>query len=131
MHKIIITSFGYNSSMQLTDQNYHDIIKNNETPVFVDFYSPSCGPCQILTQFIDEHLEHYGKERGVTVVKCNVASNPKLASAFNISSVPMTIAVLPGEKLKYAELGLKDEIYYFSLIDKLSGKGGFLSKIFG
>jgi thioredoxin 1 len=116
--------------MELTDKNYETIIKHNEKPVFIDFYSPMCGPCQLLTQLIDERLESYGEEHGVVVVKCNVTQNPKLATAFKVSSVPFTIAVLPNEKLKYPELGLKDEHYYFNLIDKLSGKKSFFSRLF-
>lgn len=117
--------------MELTDKNYEKIIKNNKKPVFIDFYSPTCGPCQMLTQLIDEQLEDYAKEKEIPVVKCNVSKNPKLASAFKIESVPFTIAVMPDGKLKYPELGLKDNSYYFGIIDKLSGKGSFFSKLFG
>jgi len=116
--------------MELTDKNYTNIIKNNETPVFIDFYSPTCGPCQMLTTLIDERLEAYAKERDIPVVKCDVSRNPKLASAFKVQSVPFTIVVMPNEKLKFPELGLKDEVYYFNLIDKLAGKGSFFSKLF-
>ena len=116
--------------MELTDNNYTDIIKNNTSPVFIDFYSPTCGPCQMLSKLIDERLEAYGNDNGIQVVKCNVSTNPKLAEAFKIRSVPFTIAVMPDEKLKYAELGLKHETYYFELIDKLAGKGSFLSRLF-
>ncbi len=116
--------------MELTDKNYEKIIKNNEKPVFIDFYSPTCGPCQMLTKLIDERLEKYGEENGIPVVKCDVSHNPKLASAFKIESVPFTIVVMPNEKLKYPELGLKDESYYFNLIDKLAGKGSFFSRLF-
>ncbi|EIF51967.1 co-chaperone YbbN [Sulfurovum sp. AR] len=116
--------------MELTDTNYEKIIKNNKIPVLIDFYSPTCGPCQMLIQLIDERLEKYGEENGVKVVKCNVSKNPKLASAFKIRSVPFTIAVLKDEKFKYPEIGLKHETYYFELIDKLSGKGSFFSRLF-
>ena len=116
--------------MELTDKNYENIIKNNEQPVLVDFYSPTCDPCQMLSKLIDERLEAYGEEKGIKVVKCNVTQNPKLASAFKIESVPFTIAVMPGGKLKYPELGLKNETYYFELIEKLAGKGSFFSRLF-
>ncbi len=116
--------------MELTDNNYTDIIKNNESPVFIDFYSPTCGPCQMLTKLIDERLEAYGEENGIIVATCDVSANPKLAEAFKVRSVPFTIAVMPDEKLKYPELGLKHETYYFELIDKLAGKGSFLSRLF-
>ena len=48
-----------------------------------------------------------------------------------IQSVPFTLAVMPDEKLKFPEIGLKDEGYYYNVIDKLAGKGGFFSKLFG
>ena len=116
--------------MELTDKNYETIIKNNEKPVFIDFYSPTCGPCQMLTRLIDERLEKYAQDQGVSVVKCDVSRNPKLASAFKVRSVPFTIAVLKDEKLKYPEIGLKNETYYFEVIDKLAGKGSFFSRLF-
>jgi len=117
--------------MELTDNNYQTIIKNHDKPVFIDFYSPTCGPCQILTKLIDEKLEEYGEKNNVRVVKCNIRDNPKLAEAFKIRSVPFTIAVLPDEKLKHADIGLKHETYYFELIDKLAGKNtSFFSRFF-
>ena len=116
--------------MDLTDRNYEKIIKNQQSPVFIDFYSPTCGPCQVLLQMIEERLEAYGDEQGVKVVKCDVSKNHKLAEAFKVRSVPFTIAVLPDGKLKYPELGLKDEAYYFSTIDKLAKKGSFFSRLF-
>ena len=117
--------------MELTDENYTTIIKNNDKPVFIDFYSQTCGPCQMLMKLVDEKLEAYGEEHGVQVVKCDVTKNQKLSSAFNIKSIPFTIVVMPDEKLKYAEVGLKEESYYFNLIDKLSGKeSSFFSRLF-
>jgi len=116
--------------MELTDKNYEKMIKNQDKPVFVDFYSPTCGPCQVLLGLIEERLEKYGEEQGVRVLKCDVSRNPKLADAFKVQSVPFTIAVLPDGKLKYPELGLKDEAYYFGIIDKLAGKGSFFSRLF-
>ena len=118
--------------MELTDRNYREIIKNNDKPVFVDFYSPTCGPCQVLLELIEEKLEAYGEESGVIVATCDVSRNPKLAEAFKIRSVPFTIVVMPDEKLKYPELGLKEPGYYIDLIDRVSGKKkGFFSRLFG
>ncbi len=117
--------------MELTDANYESIIKNGEKPVFVDFYSPTCGPCQMLKRLIDERLEKYAEEKGVIVATCDVSRNPRLASAFNIRSVPFTLAVMPNEQLKFPELGFMGDEYYFNVIDKLSGKKGFFARLFG
>ena len=79
---------------------------------------------------LNEKLEKYGEENGVKVVKCNVNENPKLSNAFKIKSIPFTIVVMPDEKLKYPDIGLRDDGYYFGIIDKLSGKGSFFSRLF-
>jgi len=117
--------------VELTDRNYEKIIKNQDRPVWIDFYSPTCGPCQMLGRLVEERLDEYATQRDITIAKCDVSRNPKLAGAFKVNSVPFTIAVMPNEKLKFAELGLKDEAYYFTTIDKLSGGGSFFSKLFG
>ena len=87
----------------------------------------------MLGAFVEEKLIAYAEEKGVQVVKCNVAKNNKLASAFKVQSVPFTIAVMPDEKLLFPEIGMRDEGYYYKVIDKLAGKnkGGFFSKLFG
>ena len=112
--------------MKLTDENYNKIVLNEGRNIFIDFYSPRCGPCQELSGFIDEHLEEYAKEKGVLVLKCDVSKNQKIAEKFNIQSVPFTIAVTKDKKFKYPELGLQEASYYFGIIDKLSGKKKFL-----
>jgi len=118
--------------MELNDSNYEELLKRSGKPAFIDFYSPTCAPCQILLEFIDTKLENYAKRQGVLLLTCNVSKNPKLANAFKIESVPFTICVLPDGKLKYPELGLKDESYYFSVIDKLSNKRkSIFKKLFG
>jgi len=108
--------------MEVNDENYNDIVLHGEEAVFIDFYSPTCGPCVELKGFIDEHLEKYGEEKGVKVLKCDVSRNPKLAEKFNIRSVPFTIGVTKDKQFKYPELGMKEAHYYFDIIDKLSGK---------
>jgi thioredoxin-like negative regulator of GroEL len=77
--------------MELTDRNYEKMLKESEIPAFVDFYSPTCGPCQALLRLIEDRLADYAGERGVRLLTCDVSRNPKLAEAFKISSFPFTI----------------------------------------
>ncbi len=118
--------------MELTDKNYTTIIKNSDKPVFIDFYSDTCAPCQVLLGIIESGLEQYGEENGVVIATCNAGRNPRLSDAFKVRSVPFTIVVMPDESLKYPEIGLKDPAYYYGLVDKLSGKKkGLLGRLFG
>lgn len=111
--------------MEITDKTYNDIVRDGEKPVFIDFYSPMCGPCQELKSFINDKLIKYAEEKDVLILTCNVAKNPKIAEKFNVQSVPLTVGVTKDKKFKYMENGLKDAPYYFKIIDKLSGKKKF------
>ena len=108
--------------MEVNDNNYNELVLNGDKPVFIDFYSPSCGPCQELKLFLDENLIEYGREKEVLILTCNVSQNPKLAEKFKIRSVPFTIGVTKDKSFKYPELGMQEAHYYFNIIDKLSGK---------
>ena len=104
---------------ELTDKNYNEIIEKTNFPIFIDFYSETCGPCQILLSYIDNIYE-YGKTKKVKVVKCNVDINPKISKKYFIRTVPLTLIVTEDKKIKYVEAGIKDYYFYINLIDKIS-----------
>lgn len=121
------------SVVHITDKNYNDIVRDGDKPIFIDFYSTYCGPCTELKNFIETNLSKYADERGVLIGICNVSDNPKLSKKFEIELVPFTIAVNKEKKFVYPNIGLKGVEYYYSVIDKLSGKKnkGFFSRLFG
>jgi len=115
--------------IELTDKNYEQLIVKTDQPIFIDFYSPSCGPCQILMGYLPKIAE-YAADKNVSIFKCNVANNPKIANKYQIRSVPFTLVVTTDKKIDYVESGVKDIGYYIGLIDKFNpNKKSFLSKI--
>jgi thioredoxin-like negative regulator of GroEL len=117
--------------LELTDSTYASFMEDNNSVVFIDFYSDTCGPCQTLLTYLPKLAEHY-KEDDVVIAKVNVAHNNKLATKFMVRSVPLTVVVGKDKMVKTAELGLANIDRYFKMIDKEIGKRqGFLSKIFG
>ena len=88
--------------VELNDQNFHEFIKNASLPVMVDFFSPSCGPCQMMTPVVDALAQKHVNTFIIT--KIDISQNPQIAAFFNIRGVPT--------------------FYFFkkgSLIDQLSG----------
>lgn len=116
--------------MDLTDKNYKQLIEESQKPIFIDFYSPSCGPCQALLSIFDKLKEH-GIKHNVLVYKCNIAENPKIASKYMIRSVPLTLCINIDKKIIHPEVGLKDVGYYFNLIEKISIKDSFFPLLRG
>lgn len=115
--------------IELNDATYSDFIANTDKPVFIDFYSPTCGPCQqVLGQL--PHLENYFGEAAV-IAKVDVSRNPKLAAKYEIRSVPFCVSIGAKDKMvKDYELGAASVERYISMIKKAQGKGLF-ARLFG
>jgi len=117
--------------MEVTDNNYNKLVLDEERAIFIDFYSPSCGPCQELKKMIKDDFEEYAKNNNVLVLTCDISRNQKLAEKFKIRSVPFTIMVTKDKKFKDPQMGLQDPYYYYNLIEKYNGKKkSLLKKIF-
>jgi thiol-disulfide isomerase/thioredoxin len=61
--------------------------------VLYDFYSTSCGPCQMMMPVVERlHAE------GHPVVKINIGERPDLATRFGIQYVPTFVLVIGGKE---------------------------------
>jgi thiol-disulfide isomerase/thioredoxin/S1-C subfamily serine protease len=61
--------------------------------VLYDFYSTSCGPCQMMMPVVERlHAEGY------PVVKINIGERPDLATRFGIQYVPTFVLVIGGKE---------------------------------
>lgn len=115
---------------ELNDKNYPSFIENSDKAVFIDFYSETCPPCQILLGYLPKLAEHY-KEEDIVIAKVNTANNHKLSNKFMVRSVPLTVVIGKDKIVKKAEVGLFGMDGYIKMIDKALGKGGFFKKLFG
>jgi len=116
--------------LELTDSTYPSFMEKTESVVFIDFYSDTCSPCQILLSYLPNLAEHY-KEEGVVIAKVNVSRNPKLTNKFMVKGVPLTTVIGKDKMVKRAEVGLLGIDAYFKMIDKeLGKKKGLLGKLF-
>ena len=117
--------------LELTDATYPTFIQETTSAVFIDFYSPSCGPCQTLISYLPNLVANY-KDESVVIAKVDVTQNPKLAKKFMVQSVPLCVIIGNDKMVKSAEIGLRGINQYFKMIDKELGKSkGFFSKFFG
>jgi len=115
--------------IELNDENYSHFIETSDKAIFIDFYSPTCGPCQTLIKQLS-HLDNYFNEEAL-ITKVDVTSNPRLAQKYEISSVPFCVSISAKDKmLKDFELGVASPDRYIRMIKKAQGKG-FLARLFG
>jgi thioredoxin len=69
--------------MNITDQNYKDVIENNL--VAVKFGAEWCGPCKVVDP-IFKKLET--EDLGVVVGLCDVDTNSEASTAFGVRNLP-------------------------------------------
>ena len=65
-------------------------------PVFVDFWAPWCGPCQMMGPIVDELSSEYGADK-VKIVKIDVDQNQEVAGKYQVMSIPTFLVFKNGE----------------------------------
>jgi thioredoxin 1 len=84
--------------LEVTDKNFEEEVIKSKLPVFVDFFAPWCGPCQMAAPIIDELAKEY--EGKAKVVKLNVDESPKAAQKYGVMSIPTVVIFKDGKEAK-------------------------------
>ena len=77
------------------DSNFESKVIESNKPVLVDFWAPWCGPCQMISPFIDRIAEEFAGE--VLVVKMNIDENREIPSGLGVRSIPYLLTFKDGE----------------------------------
>ena len=121
----------YNTPMiiEITDNNYVEIVEKLDKALFIDFYSPLCGPCQEVLATLP-HVDNYFEGEAV-IAKVDVTQNPKLAKKYEIQSVPFCVSIDTKKKeVKDYELGASSVDRYIKMVKKAQNEKGFFAKLF-
>lgn len=80
-------------SVLSVNKNNFESVKASDKTVLLDFYADWCGPCRMVSPLVDEIAEENPQ---YLVGKINVDSEPELAAAFGIASIPTLVVMKDG-----------------------------------
>lgn len=88
--------------IEVTKDNFTKEVEEHDGLVVVDLFASWCGPCRMLSPILDELEKEY---TSVKFCKINIDSEPELAEAFKVQSVP-TVAFVKDNTYVDVSVGL-------------------------
>ena len=85
------------SVLTITQDNFDEEVLNSSKPVLLDFWAEWCGPCRMLSPIVDQVAEEL---TDIKVGEVNVDQEPKLASRFQVMSIPTLVLMKAGKEVE-------------------------------
>jgi putative thioredoxin len=78
---------------EVTDATFESAVldRSTEVPVLVDLWAEWCGPCRTLGPMLERVVD--ATDGRVDLVKVDVDANPRVASTFQVQSIPAVFAL--------------------------------------
>ena len=101
------------SAIQVTKENFQEIVVNADRKVLLDFWAPWCGPCRMVLPIVEEIA---GEREDIVVGKVNVDEQPELAERYGVMTIPTLIVFENGEELQRS-VGAKNKKAILNMVD--------------
>jgi thioredoxin 1 len=78
-------------------KSFFELIEQSEKPVLVDFYADWCGPCKIVSPFIQRIAKEYSGK--LLAVKIDIDKKQDIASTYQVQAIPTIMMFHKGKIL--------------------------------
>ncbi len=103
-------------TVEITDQNFNELVMQAKVPVLLDIWAPWCGPCKTIGPIIDEIAEDF--EGRALIGKVSADTNPQISAMFKVKSIP-TLLFLQKDELVERFSGLVPKPNLAEILEEL------------
>ena len=82
--------------LEVTDQNFEEMVIKSKTPAIIDFWAEWCAPCRAIAPIIKDLAARYGDK--VKIVKMNIDENPSTPGTYGVRAIPTVLAFRSGSR---------------------------------
>ncbi len=93
--------------LEFTSENWQKEVVESPIPVVADFWSPTCGPCRMMSPTIDRIAARFAGT--VKVGKLNVDDAADLAARYRVDTIPRVFIFKGGDQPRKTIEGLTSE----------------------
>jgi thioredoxin 1 len=102
--------------VNVTDNDFEQVVLQAETPVMVDFWAPWCGPCRAVAPVLEDLARDYAGK--VKIAKLNTDENPQRMIEYGVMGIP-TLIVFKGGKEVDRIVGAGPRSIYTQRLEKV------------
>ncbi len=84
-------------TLQITDDNFNELIKDGDKLILVDFWAEWCGPCKSLAPMLEDASNDLAEK--ITVYKINIDENPISPQKWGVRGIPTIIFYKSGNEV--------------------------------
>jgi thioredoxin 1 len=103
-------------ALEITDENFEELVLKSDKPVLVDFWAAWCGPCRMVGPVIEEISNEYSDK--AVVGKVDIDSNQEYAAKYGVRNIPTVLVFNKGEIIT-RQVGVAPKNTYTEAIDNL------------
>lgn len=101
--------------LDITKENFDELLINIGKPILLDFWAPWCGPCQQIAPIVEAIAD---EREDLIVGKVNVDDNMELAQRYRVMSIPTLVVLNNAGEIAAKAVGFRTRAEILKLLEK-------------